>query len=180
MSWPYIISVFCLVFCCFSFIYFRSFLKRKTSFEGILKDVREEVSRLLRSLDDITDKNITLIEDREKRLKELLEETDRRLTVYFREIDRRDKAERTYREMGTRIIKENAVSKPLVSESQVPTPTAAPASPTPANAPIASVEEQIRELTRQGVPPEKIASRLGISVSEAEFVADIEARKTRG
>ena len=179
-----------MLFCCFSFIYFRSFIKKKTSFEGILKNVREEISRLLRSLDDITDKNITLIEDREKRLKELLEETDRRMTVYFREIDRREKAERTYREMGTRLVKETAVSKPLVSKPAVkdplvPKPLAMDAppqsdSPLPANVSVPSLEDQIRELVRLGVSPETIASRLGISVSEAEFVADIESRKARG
>ena len=181
MTWPYIISLFCLLFCCFSFLYFRSYLNKKTSYEGILKDVREEISRLLRSLDDITDKNITLIEDREKRLKELLEETDRRMTIYYREIDRRENSERTYREMGTRLVKEAALIKPQVPQAQVPEPyNAATSSPLPVNVPAPTVEEQIRELVRSGISPETIASRLGISVSEAEFVADIESRKARG
>ena len=179
MTWPYLISVCCLLFCCFAFLYFRSFIKKRTSFEGTIKDVREEISRLLRSLDEITDKNITLIEDREKRLKELLEETDRRLTIYSREMDRRENAERTYREMGSRIIHE-----PPKAASMAPAP---PPVSQPVSHPVShieevklSLEEQIRELAGSGISPEIIASRLGISISEAELAVALEARKGRG
>ena len=213
MAWIYAAVIACLVFCCFSFLYFRSYIKRKTSYDGVLKEVRDEVNRLLKSIDDITDRDITLIEDREKRLKELLEEIDRRLLALNRELDRRVNAEKTYREMGSlrisqRIFPQNFMPESQQDSSQVskipvyktartgireaapessvvmePQPTEprsnepVPVELTPPIPTPVPVEEQIRELARAGLTPAIIASRLGISVSEAELAVAIESRR---
>ncbi|MCL2478641.1 MAG: Atg14 domain-containing protein, partial [Treponema sp.] len=138
MSWPYIISICSLLFCCFSFLYFRSYINKRTSYEGTIKKIREEVNRLLHDIDEITDRNISLVEDREKQLKELLEETGKRLAVLNREFDRRDNAEKTYRQMGKNSVQ---IIETVQPEIKPPDPE-----------PVLSLEEQIRELVRSGFP----------------------------
>jgi hypothetical protein len=88
MSWPVIVSTLSLLFCAGAFFYFRAYIKRRTSRESVLAEIREEVNRLLLRIDEITDKDISLLEDKEKSLKALLEETEKRLQVYSRELER--------------------------------------------------------------------------------------------
>lgn len=173
MSWPLIISIGSLVFCFSAFIYFRIYIKRRTSFEGILKDVREEVNRLLRRIDEITENDISLIEDREKALRTLLEETDRRLAILNRELERRESAEKAYRDMGKNPIPIRLASSPVPS----PAPEAAPAPQKPRPEGTLSLNEQIHELARSGFSPSVIASRLGISITEAELAVALQERR---
>ena len=163
MTGSLVISAGCILFSVFAFFYFRGYIEKRTSFEGVLKDVREEVNRLLQRIDEITDKDISLIEDREKALKSLLEEADRRLAVLNRELARKKNAEKAYRELGSIPIIEKA--KPAPPET-VPVFTGE-----------LSQEDQLRELIRSGFSPQVIASRLGISISEAEFAVALQERK---
>jgi len=80
----------------FSFIYFRLYLKRRTSQERILAEIQTEVNNILKSIDETTDRDISLIEEREKNLRALLEDIDRRLKTYIREMDSRRDAENAY------------------------------------------------------------------------------------
>jgi hypothetical protein len=88
MSWPLVVSTFSLFFCVAGFFYFYAYIKRRTSQESVLAEIRDEVNRLLLRIDEITDKDISLLEDKEKSLKVLLEETEKRLKVYSRELER--------------------------------------------------------------------------------------------
>jgi hypothetical protein len=159
MSLSLVISVVCLLFCFFAFLYFRVYIKKRTSYEGVLKDVRDEVNRLLQRIDEITEKDISLIEDREKQLKAILEESDRRLALLNKELDRREIAEKTYRELGKN-------PPPAIEEKPKP----------PENS-QESMEDKISELVRSGFSPSVIASRLGISITEAELAVALLERK---
>ncbi|MCL2832223.1 MAG: hypothetical protein FWD78_03550 [Treponema sp.] len=213
MSWPYIVSIAGFIVACFSFIYLRSYINKKTSYDSTLREVRDEVNRIIKNIDEITDKDISLIEDREKRLKEILEDTEKRLGLLTRELDRRETAEKTYREMGknpARIIdtlktfKSAPSAEPALSPavqqasppaaalpqtaaltvaapqsviSPAPQPAVQSALPQPAAPPAIPLEEQIRELARSGFPAQAIASRLGISIAEAEFAVALQMRR---
>jgi DNA-binding NarL/FixJ family response regulator len=132
----------------------------------ILKDVREEVNRLLQKIDEITDKDISLIEEREKGLKSLLEEIDKRLAAMNRELVRRENAEEAYRKLG----RFQAIEKVKPLPETAPPPKASPEE-------TRSQEDQLRDLARSGFSPQIIASRLGISVSEAEFAVALQERR---
>jgi hypothetical protein len=163
MTLSFIISAGCLLFCVFAFFYFRGHIEKRTSFEGILKDVRVEVNQLLQRIDEITDKDITLIEEREKGLKSLLEEIDRRMASLNRELARRENAEKAYRKLG---------SFPRTETPKPPPPEAAPAPKVES-----SKDDQLRELVRSGFSPQVIASRLGMSISEAELAVALQERR---
>ncbi|MCL2130045.1 MAG: hypothetical protein FWH35_06820 [Treponema sp.] len=72
----------------FSLFYFKSYLKRRTGQERILSELRAEVNQILKSINETTERDISLIEDREKNLKNLLSDIDRRFNVYVREMEK--------------------------------------------------------------------------------------------
>ena len=97
---PLLLSALAFVISVFSFFYHRTYIKTRTSQERLLAELREEVNSILKSINETTDRDISLIEEREKTLKNLLEEIDKRLKVYVRELEVRRGAENAYRELG--------------------------------------------------------------------------------
>jgi hypothetical protein len=89
-----------LILCGFSFVFFLNYLKRRTGRDRILSeflaDIREEAAKIEREINAVTDRDVTLVEDRVKTLRSLLEETDRRIAVYAREFERRRSQEETF------------------------------------------------------------------------------------
>ena len=173
----------------FSFFFFKSYLKRRTGQERILSEFREEVEKILRWIDGTTDRSISLVEDKEKNLKSVLEEIDKRLMVYIRELDKRRESEAAhttlvakappYMELGKnrgRLYRQSSVPAPVATETTEPVnvPQAAPAAE--ASGP-SGMGEKIRELALAGLSPQLIASHLGLSIAEVEFVAALMERR---
>jgi len=168
----------------FSFFYFRSYLRRRTGHQRILSELREEVSGILHLIDQTTDRDISLIEEREKNLKFLLEEVDKRLRLYVRELEKRQEGETvrasvaaqaqvqvqapTYLELGKNRYR---VSAQAAAEEEDNTAAAVgQTEPAPAG-------EQIRSLVRAGFSAAVIASRLGLSIAEVEVTAALMERR---
>jgi hypothetical protein len=95
-----ILSAGSLILSGFTFVFFLNYLKRRTSRERILAeltaDFREEAAKIEREINAVTDRDVTLVEDRVKALRALLEDTDRRIAVYARELERRKSQEETF------------------------------------------------------------------------------------
>jgi len=168
----------------FSFFFLRRYLKRRTGQERILSELREGVNSIVLSLDEKTDRDISLIEEREKALRRLLKDVDKSIKVYTRELEknREDEAAHaalfakpqspTYLELGKNRYR---ISGQNTLPPQEPAPAEANNAPTP-SAPV-PVGEQIRELARAGFTPPVIASRLGLSITEVEVVTAIMERR---
>jgi len=182
---PLLLSASALIISIVSFLFFKFYLKRRTSQERILAEFSEEVNNIIKSIAETTDRDISLIEDREKKLKSLLEEVDKRLKLYIREMEQHTKAEKThaalsaletkpkpaatYAALGKKRYKGNIFARPAEAE---PVPEQEPAPP-----PAPSVGEQIRSLMRSGLTDAAIASRLGISIAEVEFATALLGRR---
>jgi len=179
---PLLISASALLISIVSFIFLKSYLKHRTGQERILAEFRQEVNSILKSIDETTDRDISLLEDREKRLKSLLAEVDKRLVLYIREMEQRSKAEKVHAALPALNKKPAATYESLgkkrykgsVSPEEPPKTEQKPEAD-PAPAPSAS--EQIRSLMRSGLTDSAIASRLGISIAEVEFVAALLERR---
>jgi hypothetical protein len=172
MFWPFVFSLASLAFCFFSFLYLRSYIKRSISQEENLNAARDEVNRIILRIEEVTDRDISLIEDREKTLKALLEEADRRIKVYTKELEKGIKVQKTYQELGK--------SRPPVfgaSGSGEEGPDHPPAGQMDEKAAPGNMNEQIRNLALAGFSPPVIASRLGISISEVELAMALLERK---
>jgi len=189
----FLFSVTALIISGFSFFYFKSYLKRRTSQERILSEFQEEVNFILKSINETTERDITLIEGRERDLKNLLEEIDKRMKIYLREMDRARKAEEAYQELGKNRYRMNMrqASQAAEAEKKIETqkaPEAGDAFPLPdfdlktetnaSPADVPSMGEQIHFLLRSGLSEEAVASRLGISIAEVEFASTLLERRS--
>jgi len=171
---PLLVSLIAVLISCFSFFHLRSYLKRRTDEERIPAELREEVNNILKSINEATYRDISLIEEREKKLKILLEDTDKRLKIYIRSSESREQADNAYRELGKnryRIAAAETVPEKTVPAENTPVPE-----PPPEAAPVPKAE-QINTLVKAGISPPLIASRLGISIAEAECAAAILERR---
>ena len=186
---PLLLSSLALICCVLSFLFFKAYIKRRTSREwiiqdGILTEIREEVNALLKTIDETTDRDITLIKERENNLKSLLGEVEKRLKVYIREMDKRKEAENTISAIaatanpGTTILNEEGTYLDLgklryrLKREEAAQP---PEDPTPVKYP--TVNDQIRTFLREGLSAQAIASRLGLSITEVEFTAALIERR---
>jgi len=206
---PLLLSALAFVVSVFSFFYFRSWLRARTGQTRILAEMREEVNSILKSINETTDRDISLIEEREKNLKALLEEIDKRLKVYIREVEVRRVAEEAYRELGKnryRFRQDSLRESDSRSESDLRGEEVQPArprnseEPAPVNPAFPIPEFRVKPEAAQGAPQENppplgeqvldlvragfsvpvIASRLGVSIAEVEFAAALlERRDTR-
>ena len=182
----FLFSVTALIISVFSFFYFKSYLRRRTSQERILSELQEEVNFILKSINETTERDITLVEGREKELKRLLEEIDKRMKTYLREMDSARKAEEAYKELGKNRYRMNRHPAPQAAEAEkkvetLKAPESGAAFPLPdfnlkkeASLPQVgthSIGEQIRSMLRSGFSEAAIASRLGISIAEVEFAS---------
>lgn len=176
MSWPVLASTACVVFCLLAFIYFRSYIKRRTGDEATIKQIRDEINSLVVYINETTDKDMTLLEDKEKSLRALIEEVDKRLKVYARELERRENSDHALAALAPRAVHEtySDLSPGLAPREREPRFVQAGQQIAPEPKPIG---EQIRELARSGFSAPVIASRLGISISEVDLAVALLERK---
>lgn len=188
MDMSLIVSIASLILWAFSFIYFRSFLKKRTSKERILGEFRDEVERMIADVDAATDRDIALIEDRVKSLKTLLEETDKHIIAYKKEISRRTQEEQAYAELGRRqsrtVIKPETPSEPTTQNIEIRERVSTDGGSQPRfirseselkpKAP--SFSEQVLELYQAGFSPELIASKLKVTVAEVDLAINVSGK----
>ncbi|MFA6508170.1 MAG: hypothetical protein WCT14_18850 [Treponemataceae bacterium] len=161
-----------LVFWAASFLYFRSYLSKRTSSQRILAEFRDEVEKLVAEIDAATDRDVQLVEERMKALRSLLDEAEKRIGTMRREVDRRSSEERAYSELGKR-----ARTMPLFSED-VPQPTRAgtvlPAITLPLPAQSSSPESQPKSMRNNAVSepsqPQSPGAETPGEAHEARFI----------
>ncbi|HOT59225.1 MAG TPA: hypothetical protein P5519_03780 [Spirochaetia bacterium] len=174
----------------FIFIYFYLHHIRKTLSQNETAKIREELNLLLIELNQTTDRNITLIEDRISTLKKLLEEADRKIRVLNQETSRKVVESTIYNRLGklrddasASINTQQDVLK--VNNDQLESNNAASDRETEAKEAIPfiklshqsvtknEIKEKVINLYKQGLDKELIANRLGVSLSEVELVIDL-------
>jgi ATP/maltotriose-dependent transcriptional regulator MalT len=138
-------------------------LARALSAAAILGEVREEVNRILVELNQTTNRNITLIEDRIRSLNELLGKADKRIALMQREAEKQELASRLYSELSSR--------RPAPAEEPP-----APAAPPPEEREGADRNEEVLRLARSGLSPALIARQLSITLGEVELIISLAQR----
>ncbi|MDR2741559.1 MAG: hypothetical protein LBB98_05315 [Treponema sp.] len=135
---PLIIAAASLFLSGFSFLFCFAYLKRRTGRERILVELNDEIDKLVRDVNEITNRDILLVEDRVKTLKAFLEDTDRRIALLAGEVSRQQVQEEVYVELGKLRSPITEPAGPVVPAS--PPASVNPARPSPAAdaAPVAS------------------------------------------
>jgi len=191
MTIPFILSAASLCIVILSFFYFRRYIARKTSAREMLADYRAAVHSLIAQIDAATDRDALLIEEQIKTLKKIIEDTDRRISVYMKELQRSRNGEALYSSLGRGI--RAALDSRAPPQLELPledtkkreenkkdpetVPQEAPARKRGGKKPKLRV--QIAAMAAQGVPPDKIASRLKLSIAEVDLALNL-LRRTGG
>jgi hypothetical protein len=129
-------------------------ITRMLSAATVLREVREEVNRILVELNQTTHRNVTLLEDRVAALGEMLARADKKIALVRREADRQGMADRLYAELASRR----------------PEPA-----PQPPSLPEAAAEAV--QLGQAGLSPSLIARRLGLTLGEVELILSLAEHK---
>lgn len=126
--------------------------------EVALEPIRRELSELVAELNDVGDRNVSVIEDRIARLDALIGDADKRIRVLSGLLQ--PKPTPTYESLATLAHPSEGADKERVATD----------SPADDGTSFASPRERVLSLHRQGLSAEVIADRTGASVGEVELM----------
>jgi hypothetical protein len=178
-----------------SFLYFRSYINRRTAASRILGVFRDEVDQLVAEINAATDRDLSLIEDRVNTLRAFLDDADRRIKLQHTELERRGAEAEAYAALGRRYVVKNGPPPPETPPPGAPAPEqdaqdAPPEAALPDRRPRfirsslqvepkeAPFAEQVMDLHRGGFSPEIIAGKLGSTIAEVDLVIALAGQRT--
>jgi len=176
----------------FIWLLLRRQVRRYASPTAQMTELRAEVDRLVVELNQTTERNILLLEDRIAGLTELLGQADKKMDILRREAEKREMGARVYARLGeARLRPMEEVQSPLVEgqglpvEGQKPpvevsmrppqTPSAATASPVIQE----PRQDEVVRLYRAGLSSALISGRTGVPRGEVELIISLEEGKER-
>jgi transposase len=169
------------------FLYFKWYIKHRTSGAGLMPEYRDEINKLKADINAVTDRNLLLVEEKIKELKEILESTDKRISIYVKELEKSRKGEELYTNLGRGIRAALKTEAPALSTvmpniaQQTPPAVQLPLETKPAEPQKPTSKRQIRAyidlLANEGISPQEIASRLEISIAEVDLAMNLRDRK---
>lgn len=181
-------------------IFFHKRIENRMKPDHLIAQLREEVNGVVADLNQATDRNITVLEDRLEALNKALERADRAVKVLQRESERRERAQTDQGTEGPwryNDILQRKAPRQEASETKNhtgghnetggfsgPRSNDARDSQTPAsdagageNGRTPSKKERILDLHRKGIAPNIIAGRVGSTVGEVELVISLSEGK---
>jgi DNA-directed RNA polymerase specialized sigma24 family protein len=133
-------------------------IARTMSAATVLREVREEVNRILVELNQTTHRNVTLIEDRIASLSEMLARADKKIALARREAEKQELADKLYTELADRR-----------REGSGPAPQE--------NLEAPDKQAEAVRLAQAGLSPSLIARRLGLTLGEVELILSLAQRR---
>lgn len=116
-----------------------------------IERIREEINHLIVDLNQTTDRNIALIEDRVNRLMDLLAEADKKINLLQRESEKHQLSNKVYADIARK-------KADTAKEDR---------------------QDEVLRLHREGFSTEMIAKRVGAPVSEVELIISLSGRVLR-
>lgn len=131
-------------------------IRNTKSYDYMIERIRRDVDELVVEINQTTDRNISLVEDRINTIKTLLVQVDSRITLLDREIKKPKKVIPRYTNLQKTII-------PDVTKTR--------------NDQNVSKREQVIELSKKGFTSGIIASKVGVSIGEVELIISLTSGK---
>ncbi|HUI72392.1 MAG TPA: hypothetical protein VL354_17870 [Spirochaetia bacterium] len=177
------------------YVLLRDRVRRATSAATQIAELRDEVSRLVVELNQTTERNVALLEDRVTQLNELLSTADRKMGLLQREMEKHDVGAKVYSRLVEKGDREAPARDLPVREPPVPTKPPTPlsvelsekvstgAGATPA---AGAVETGVRRhdthqrvilLSQSGFSAPLIAAQVGIPLGEVELIISLERQR---
>jgi septal ring factor EnvC (AmiA/AmiB activator) len=175
MNWFFAAAALALLLWFFALLYLKSFVRQRTSPDHILGLLQEEIRQLEADIDEKTERDLQLLEDKIQALREICTEAERRIAIYGRELEKREKETQALavleRSRGVLApppkLAGQARSEPLKIVVSPESPLVKqPVVKQPLVVKQPSLKDRIAELYRAGFSPELIAKQLGLTAGE--------------
>jgi len=174
----------------------RDRVRRATSAATQIAELRDEVSRLVVELNQTTERNVALLEDRISGLSELLGAADRKMALLAREIEKHDVGAKVYSRLAPVQASGQAPAQAPAPEPAPPQPALAvelsehrrpgapagsrPVAASPGEEPAESrqdMRQRVVMLSHSGFSPALIAARVGVPLGEVELIISLERQR---
>jgi len=162
----------------------RDRVRRATSAATQIAELRDEVSRLVVELNQTTERNVALLEDRVSGLSELLGAADRKIALLEREIEKHDVGAKVYGRLapGHATAQTAAAATPPVPQqpslavelSEQKRAGAENLQPTESRQ---DMRQRVLMLSRSGFSSGLIATRVGVPLGEVELIISLERQR---
>ena len=157
-------------FLIFIFFFFKARIDKRLRSNETLQVVREEISGLIVELNQTTNRNVEIIEERIERLKEITQRADKRIGLLTKEIGKKEKETEVYTSLKPQ------AGRPPGGDEQRPRENEEPVSGEPRGG--ESTRERVLALYNNGISPDVICKELDITLAEVELV--ISLNRNRG
>lgn len=164
----------------------RGMIERRVGSTAALDEVRREVGAILTEMNQTTERNIELVEDRIGQLRKAIEAADKKLVLLQNELGKQKKSEEVYARLGRSAAaiertgagngetgsgaggsdrKAREGSRPNDDGTEERSESAPP------------LKERVLGLYKQGISLERIASRVGTGVGEVELIVSLSEKE---
>ncbi len=140
------------------FLYLNRKIEKRIEPAAILKKIEDEINEIILELNQTTDRNIGLIEDRIKVLREVLEKADKRINLIKKEAEKSEFSTTLYNNILKKARTENNIQEERKGYK-------------------VTDQEKIIDLHRKGISANIIAKRVGTTVGEVELVISLDNGK---
>ncbi len=129
----------------------------------LLSKVNDEVDSLILELNQTTERNVLLIEDRINKLSELIKSSDRSILLMNKELSKKGREPFVYSHLEKKRIfppiENERVKEPVKNDENL------------------NEKKRIMELFNKGLSPAIIASKTGTSIGEVELIITLNSRR---
>lgn len=152
----YVVNI-SIILACFVLLYL--ILKRKieksVNPRAFIDEIRVEVDRIILELNNTTERNISLIEDKINQLTELLEKADKKIMLLSRESEKYN-ISKNYSDILKKVKKSDGPDNKNMEETDV--------------------KEKVLKLYREGFSPSVIANHTNLPIGEVELIISLTER----
>lgn len=156
-------------------------IRKELSGSRVLEAIRDEIQSLIVELNQTTDRNVSIAEERMRQLRELIAEADKKIQLVSRETEKHQVGVDVYNRLKDKSLRSPpAGSVSSDSTDREPTPEerdreGRETSRSPGEEPLA---DRVVRLSRQGFDARMIAQQLGAGLGEVELILSL--RSGRG
>jgi len=168
---------------------FRIVHKRTVRPKKLLMEIESELDSLLVEMNGTTDRNIRLIEESIRRLKDEVATADKRIRILQGEIQKRAESSRTdylhlarHKPLNIEVIDDNVKKKdesPSLPEKEKEKVSKLKTGISRENSRAAGIKEEILELNRKGIDAKIIAGKVGRPLGEVELIISLSEKTDR-
>ena len=193
MIFNWIILGLNIIILCVMFLVLRKKIDDSFKSNELFNQIESEVDRVITELNQTTDRNINLIEDRIEKLNRLLEESGKIMLVFKKEQDKLSKSKAGSAGLGIYTkpmplklhrVDENPQTENIQTETRnrYSKPVQKQSPPDLEQGKALSTKEKVLKLDYEGLGVSEIASQLKMSLGEIELILSLnrEMRKGRG